>query len=275
MLGTEISDISEIPIRCIFCQSCGSPSNKNRSWWRNKPKGFPVPKEAAEYSLLPSYDDKIKEGKVPRLCASCRWTIGDQISLIKEEGLARLLKIEKENRDGRKSFAYILDPQAISQDNHTTAKREREITFKHEIVLQEKVAKRQRKQKEKDYKKRVEKERPIVIYGVTIETLGTEAEVSELVNKVDKMVHSQLNFYLDQFPLFNRTKKWKTLPSDEKKNEAQVSPSVWRTTCSNRKEGMVLIKKFSVKFPFFSFLTFLRLLIDKVDHPLISSKMAY
>jgi len=112
MLGTEISDISEIPIRCIFCQSCGSPSNKNRSWWRNKPKGFPVPKEAAEYSLLPSYDDKIKEGKVPRLCASCRWTIGDQISLIKEEGLARLLKIEKENRDGRKSFAYILDPQA-------------------------------------------------------------------------------------------------------------------------------------------------------------------
>jgi len=84
-------------------------------------------------------------------------------------------------------------------------------------VLQEKVAKRQRKQKEKDYKKRVEKERPIVIYGVTIETLGTEAEVSELVNKVDKMVHSQLNFYLDQFPLFNRTKKWKTLPSDEKK----------------------------------------------------------
>jgi len=211
MLGTEISDISEIPIRCIFCQSCGSPSNKNRSWWRNKPKGFPVPKEAAEYSLLPSYDDKIKEGKVPRLCASCRWTIGDQISLIKEEGLARLLKIEKENRDGR------IFQQAISQDNHTTAKREREITFKHEIVLQEKVAKRQRKQKEKDYKKRVEKERPIVIYGVTIETLGTEAEVSELVNKVDKMVHSQLNFYLDQFPLFNRTKKWKTLPSDEKK----------------------------------------------------------
>jgi len=247
MLGTEISDISEIPIRCIFCQSCGSPSNKNRSWWRNKPKGFPVPKEAAEYSLLPSYDDKIKEGKVPRLCASCRWTIGDQISLIKEEGLDIHVPKQYEGKiglavifnnlgrhDGLKHIEEHFQiklperifQQAISQDNHTTAKREREITFKHEIVLQEKVAKRQRKQKEKDYKKRVEKERPIVIYGVTIETLGTEAEVSELVNKVDKMVHSQLNFYLDQFPLFNRTKKWKTLPSDEKKRGSSISFSL-------------------------------------------------
>lgn len=107
--------------------------------------------------------------------------------------------------------------QAISRDNVRTRKREWTKTFAPEIIRAERERKEKRKKVEEEYKKQVEKERPIVVYGEKLDELNGVEDQKRLIGEVDGMKNKQLDYYLSQFPMFNRNKKWKKLKVKEKK----------------------------------------------------------
>lgn len=106
--------------------------------------------------------------------------------------------------------------QAISSENKRIAKREWEATFMKDNNIKRKANKRHRKSLEDKHKKKVQKERQFVEYGVRLGNVQNDYQMKEIIAQVPNMKVYQLDFYLEQFQVIKKVNHWKKKKRDQK-----------------------------------------------------------